>query len=364
VRNVVRVIVIVVAAVLALYVIYLLRKPIGWLIIAGFLAVAVSGPARLLERRLPRGLAIAVVYVGVVLAPVLILGVLVPPLVQQANRLATNAPTYAREVNEFVTSNRTLRDLDRKYDLTATIQEQASKIPARIGDVAGALANLGAGIVSSVFAGVTILILSVFMVGGAPRWRTGLARMQPPSQAEAINRLFDRTAVAVGGYVRGALLQALIAGVAAWIVLQILGVPYPLALALVVFLLDLVPLVGATLGAILVGIVTLFANFPTATIIWVVWSIVYQQIENTVIQPRIQSRAVNVEPFVVLVAVLFGSTLFGILGALLAIPAAATIQIAIHELVEFRRARLVVPEHAVPAVAAAGDSVDEGAELA
>jgi predicted PurR-regulated permease PerM len=101
-----------------------------------------------------------------------------------------------------------------------------------------------------------------------------------------------------------------------------------------------VPLVGATLGAVLVGVVTLFNDFPTATIVWAVWSVVYQQIENTVIQPRIQSRAVQVEPFVVLVAVLFGSALFGVFGALLAIPAAATLQIAIHEYSYYRRTRL------------------------
>jgi predicted PurR-regulated permease PerM len=144
----------------------------------------------------------------------------------------------------------------------------------------------------------------------------------------------------VGGYVRGALLQALIAGVTSWVVLEILGVPYPVALALIIALLDLVPLVGATLGAVLVGVVTLFNDFPTATIVWAIWSVVYQQIENTVIQPRIQSRAVQVEPFVVLVAVLFGSTLFGVFGALLAIPAAATLQIAIFEYSYYRRTRL------------------------
>ena len=97
------------------------------------------------------------------------------------------------------------------------------------------------------------------------------------------------------------------------------------------FLLDLVPLVGATLGAIIVGVVTLFSDFPVDTIIWVIFSVIYQQVENTVIQPRIQARAVAVHPFVVLVSVLFGSTLFGVLGALLAIPVAAAIQITIRE---------------------------------
>jgi predicted PurR-regulated permease PerM len=276
----------------------------------------------------------------VILLPFLIAAVLVPPIVDQANNLATNAPQYARDLTETVQNNKTLHDLDKKYDLTGKIEEQAGKLAGKVGDAAGVLADVGAGIVSSIFAGITILILSIFMVGAAPRWREQFVRLHPQERANALNRLFDRTGTAVGGYVRGALLQALIAGVTAWIVLEIIGVPYPVALALVVALLDLVPLVGATLGAIVVGIVTLFTDFPTATIVWAVWSVVYQQIENTVIQPRIQSRAVQVEPFVVLVAVLFGSTLFGVFGALLAIPAAATIQIAIHEYSYYRRTRL------------------------
>jgi predicted PurR-regulated permease PerM len=336
-----RVVAVVVVAVIGLYLVYLLRQPLGWLILAGFIAVAVSGPVRLLERWLRRGLAITVVYLGVILIPVLIAGVLVPPIVDQANNLATNAPQYARDLTKTVQENKTLHNLDKKYDLTGKIEEQAGKLPAKVGDAAGVLANLGASIVSSIFAGVTILILSIFMVGAAPRWRKAFVRLHDDHTARALNRLFDRTGNAVGGYVRGALLQALIAGVSSWIVLEILSVPYPVALALIIALLDLVPLVGATLGAVVVGIVTLFNDFPTATIVWAVWSVVYQQIENTVIQPRIQSRAVQVEPFVVLVAVLFGSTLFGVFGALLAIPAAATLQIAIYEYTLYRRRRLV-----------------------
>ena len=129
-----------------------------------------------------------------------------------------------------------------------------------------------------------------------------------------------------------------IAGVTSWIVLSILGVPYAAALALIVALLDLVPLVGATLGAVVVGVVTLFNDFPTATIIWVVCSVIYQQIENTVIQPRIQARAVDAAAVRRAVAVLFGSTLFGVLGALLAIPFAAAIQITIREYENYRAA--------------------------
>jgi predicted PurR-regulated permease PerM len=336
----VRVVAVVTVTALGLYLVYLLRKPLGWLVLAGFIAVAVSGPVRFLERWLRRGLAIALIYLGVILIPFVIAAVLIPPIVDQANNLATNAPQYARDLTKTVQENQTLHDLDKKYDLTAKIEQQAAKLPGKVGDAAGVLASVGASIVSSIFAGVTILILSVFMIGAAPRWRQAFVRLHPEPRARALNRLFDRTGTAVGGYVRGALLQALIAGVTSWVVLEILGVPYPVALALIIALLDLVPLVGATLGAVLVGVVTLFNDFPTATIVWAIWSVIYQQVENTIIQPRIQSRAVEVEPFVVLVAVLFGSTLFGVFGALLAIPAAATLQIAIHEYSYYRRTRL------------------------
>jgi predicted PurR-regulated permease PerM len=143
--------------------------------------------------------------------------------------------------------------------------------------------------------------------------------------------------VAVRNYVAGALAQATVAGVTTFIVLTILGVPFAAPLSVIVFFFDLIPLVGATIAAVIVAIVTLFVDFPTATIVWVIWAIIYQQIENSVIQPMIQRRAVDTHPFVVLVAVLFGSTLFGIGGALLAIPVAASAQIALVEWWRYRR---------------------------
>ena len=127
--------------------------------------------------------------------------------------------------------------------------------------------------------------------------------------------------------------------------LTILGVPFAGPLAVVVFVFDLIP-VGATIASVLVAIVAAFVNFPIALIVWVVFAIVYQQVENYVIQPQIQRRATRIEAFVVIVAVLFGSTLFGILGAILAIPAAATLQIAIHEYREYRRETLAAEQEA------------------
>ena len=123
----------------------------------------------------------------------------------------------------------------------------------------------------------------------------------------------------------------------AFIVLTILGAPFAGPLALLVFFFDLIPVVGATIAAFVVAIVMIFVNFPVALIIWVVFAIAYQQFENYVIQPQIQKRATEIDPFLVLVAVLFGSTLFGVMGAILAIPAAASILIAFNEWREYMR---------------------------
>jgi predicted PurR-regulated permease PerM len=132
------------------------------------------------------------------------------------------------------------------------------------------------------------------------------------------------------------MLIALIAGVQTYVVLTILGVPFRGPLALIAGLFSLIPLVGATIAAVLIGLVTVFNDFPTTTIIWVIWAIAYQQFENHVIQPQVQKRTVNVHPFITIVAVLFGATLLGILGALVAIPIAASIQILLREYVDLR----------------------------
>jgi predicted PurR-regulated permease PerM len=326
----------VVACVLALYIIYVLRKPLTWIFIAGFIAIALSGPVNFLQRRMRRGFAVAIVYAALVLVPILIMAALIPPIVTQGNNLAQSLPDYARDVTTFVQKDARLRKLEKDYDITAKLEEQAAKLPARRGDAAGVLSDIGVGIVNSLFAAITIIVLSVFMLQSARGWLDALADRYPPDHARWLKRLYDRIGATVGNYVAGALLQATIAGVLAWIVLSILGVPYALPLSVVVFLLDLVPLVGATLGAIIVGVVTLFSDFPVDTIVWVIFSVIYQQVENTVIQPRIQARAVAVHPLVVLVSVLFGSTLFGVLGALLAIPVAAAIQITIREYHAFK----------------------------
>jgi predicted PurR-regulated permease PerM len=343
-RSIFRVVAIVVASVFTLYLIYLLRTPLSWIFVAGFIAVAASGPVNYLSRFMKRGLAIAIVYLSLILAPFALLALLVPPIVEQTNHLVDKAPDYAQDITDYVNNNEQLRNIDEDYDVTQKLKEEAGKLPGKVGDVAGVLGDIGLGIVNGIFTAVTIITLSLFMVGGGPRWRYAFLRSQPAHRGDALRRMFEAISYATGNYVRGALLQATIAGLAAFVMLKILGVPYAAALAVVVFALDLIPLIGATLGAVIVGLVILIAgDFPIDLIVWTIWSIVYQQVENNVIQPRIQSRAVALEPFLVVVAVLFGATLFGIVGALLAVPVAASLQIAVREYVRYRGGRFDDP---------------------
>lgn len=338
-RAVVRTVVIAVAVLIALYLVYLLRKPIGWLLIATFLAIALSGPVNYLSRRMRRGLAIALVYFGMLLVPVAIGAVVVPPIVGGAEDLAQDAPRYAQDISDFVQRNDRLQSLDEDYDVTGKLEQEAEKLPNKIGDAAVVLRDVGFGLVNSIFALITILILTAFMLGGGRRWIAQGLRYVRKDRADRIERVINRSSRAVGNYVAGALAQATLAGVLSYIVLTILGVPFAAPLALVIFFLDLIPLVGATIGAIIVGVVTLFNDFPTDTIIWVVWSIAYQQIENNLVQPQIQRRAVDINPFLVVVSVLFGGTLLGVLGALVAVPVAASIQIALREWADVRGLR-------------------------
>src|SRR4051794_17028953 len=222
---------IVVSIVLLLYLIYLLRKPIGWVCIAVFLAVALSAPVRALERYMRRGFAIAIGYMALLAVPILRAALIVPPFVREANNAAHDAPRYAGDLTDYVEKNRTLRKLNKDYDITDKLQKEAGKLPSKLGGAAKTLRDVGVGVVNSVFALVTILILTAFLLGSGPLWVDRLLQLQPPDRRERMQRALQHMARAVGGYVAGVLLQATIAGVLTYILLTILGVPFRAPLA-------------------------------------------------------------------------------------------------------------------------------------
>jgi predicted PurR-regulated permease PerM len=352
-RVVVRVILIVLLAVGSLELLWLVRKPLGWIVLALFVAVAMSRPVARLELRMPRSVAIAASYFALLLIPVTIAALIVPTVVTGGQDLAEKAPGYVTDLQKSVAKNPKLRKLDRQYGITDKLQEEAAKLPSKAGDAANVLKDVGVGVLNSVFTAVTVLVLSIFMVSNGRSWVLAALKAIPDEDRRArVERGLESSADAVGNYVGGLIIQMSIAGASTFVVLSVLDVPFAAPLAVVMALLDAIPLVGASRAAVLIGIITLFVGFPGVTIAWVVWAVLYQQIENYLIQPRIQSRAVDVHAFVVLVSVLFGSTLFGIAGALLAIPVAASLQIGLREYLIYREdmkvMRMTTGEHGGP----------------
>jgi len=352
-RSILRVVVTVLLSALALWLLYLLRQPIVYLILALFVAVFLSAPIGVLKRRMSENFAILTVYLGVILIPLMIALIMVPPLINGGSDIVEELPNYSNSLQKQVNENNQLKKWDDDFGLTKKAEEFASDAAGGLlSDAPGLLTSIGAGAANLVLQVFVILVFSLFMVKRGFRWIEPALKLRPSHEAERIEKTLRRMANAMSNFVVGAFVQALLAGTSAFIILLILGVPAPLALAVLVAILDLIPLVGATIAGLIVAVVTLFSGFPLTTMVWGGYMIAYQQFENYVLQPRIQARAVQLDPFVVVVAVLFGGALFGIVGALLAIPTAAALQIAVREAITWRQenrqeAELVEPEPGV-----------------
>ena len=344
-RDVIRITLTVAAVIAVLYVLYLVRDVLLLLFIAGFVAVALGPAVDIVARgRLPRAAAILIVYVGLILAVAGIGLLVIPPVVDQANELANDAPGYVRDLQD----NATLRDLDERYGITERLEEQAATLPQRIGSAAGTLQSIASTVVSGAFQTVTILTVAFFLLLDGKRIARfligmGGTRMATSHRFVLARRIYKSTA----GYVAGAFSLAAINGLLSFVVLTILGVPFAVPLGVTMAFFGLIPLVGATIGGVLVALVTLVDDFPTSTIVWVLYLILYQQFENSVLQPTIYRKTVNVPPLAVIVAILVGSALLGIVGALVAIPVAAAIQILVRDQYERRTGKATEPASAV-----------------
>lgn len=339
-RTIVRIFAIVAGLAGLLYLLWTVRSTAVLVFLAIFLAVAL-GPAVdwFVRRRVPRALAILLVYLGIALS---IFGVgllIVPPVVNGVDDLSRDIPTYVHDLRD----SKTFRKYDDKYGITDKLTEQAKKLPSRLGDAATALQSVTVGVFGAIVQLVTVLTLTFFLLLDGAKVLAFLHRARGPNASDRLERVLAEIYRSTSGYVVGNLLISLCAGITTWVVLTILGVPFAAPLAVLMAFLDLIPLVGATIGGVAIGLVTLFHNFPTATIIWVIVLIVYQQVENNVVQPMVYRRTVNVHPVLVIIAILIGSSLLGVLGALLAIPIAAGIQVVIRELWAIREERRAPP---------------------
>lgn len=335
-RTVLVIIFTVLAVAAGLYLLWELRQVVRWVAIAIFLAVALKPAVDWLQRRrIPRSVAVLLVYV-VFLAIVAGLGALiVPPLVAQVQALID---VLVRNFQQPGGIERTLQDFADRYGLSpylSGLREQIQALPKSLNVAAAPLLAVTRGIIGSVTAMLSILLLTFFLLLDGARFIEGGLRLFPGRQRPRLRRLLQQSARAVYGYISGNLAISLIAGVTAFVAMTILSVPFTIPLALIVALLDLIPLVGATLGAVIVIIVG-FVVSPLIGIILIAYFVIYQQIENNVLQPLVYGRSVHLHPLVIFLAVLAGGELLGILGALLAIPVAEIIRISLSEWLSWR----------------------------
>jgi predicted PurR-regulated permease PerM len=350
-RTVFMVIGIVLATIALVWVVLEAERVLIWTFTSLLLALALN-PAIEVFQRLGvrrRGAAAALVYV---LAATFIAGIgalIIPTLVQQVGDLVDALPGY---VQQLTAGRGPLGFLERDYHVVERVHDAISGGgggAASLAGGAGTALDVTRSVVTFVAGVVTITFMTLFMLLEGPAWIDRSIRMLPESRQPRWREIADDIYRMVGRYVTGNLLISLIAGTATTIVLLVLGVPFALALGLLVAILDLIPLAGATLGAIVVTLVALTDSTTTAIVV-AVYFVVYQQLENHLLQPLIYGRTVRLSPLAILFSVLVGAEVAGVIGALVAIPVGGTIQILLDHWHDSRHA----PEAPMPPPEPAG----------
>jgi predicted PurR-regulated permease PerM len=308
------------------------------LLISVFLAVALNPLVSATERRLhlKHGPAAIVVFVGTILVVVIFLIVIFTPLYNEVRDFAEHLPDYIDKAEK----SRLFKDLDQRYDLLKKLRQQSKTLPSRLPATASAALGLAGTVASAVFETITVLFLTLFLLLELPSIGRSVVSLLPPAHADTAIRMQGEISSTVARYVATNIAVSIFAVLVTWISLLILGVPFALVLALLMGLFDLLPLIGATLGGTIVVLVATITVSVTAGVIMIVVLVVYQQTENHLVQPIVMKRSVAVSPLIVILSVLVGAALLGILGALLAIPVAGSIQIALRDIVEARRTRV------------------------
>jgi predicted PurR-regulated permease PerM len=309
---------------LLLYGVYLVRNILVLVIVALFLAIGLDPMVRFMQRgKMRRGAAVAIVFVAALLVIGGFLAAVIPPLVRQTIRLAQQIPDFA---DRLATRSEWFKDLDERFDIANRVREAVKDIPSLAAGSAGRALGVARSVGSSFFSMVTVTVLTIYFLLDLPKLVDGAAKLIAKSRREQIQAHADVFFRSISNYIVGNIATSVIAGVISFIALSLLKVPYALPLAMWIAIADLIPLVGATLGAIPAVIVAFFHGLGTG-IGTTIFYLLYQQFENYVVQPRVMREAVNISAAAVLLAALVGATLLGFVGALIAIPIAASIKV-------------------------------------
>jgi predicted PurR-regulated permease PerM len=320
-----------------------LRRIVGLIVIAAFFATILNPLVDLLTRlKMRRGLATSIVFLLGVAAFAGLVYTFVRPIYDAGQDFARDIPGF---VDRAQHGEGRVGELIKRFNIDEKVKENAPKLQEALSNAGGPAVQAAQKVASGLLALLTILVLSFLMLLQAPHIISSFLTLLSPKHAVQVRRIGEDCARAVTGYMAGNLVISVIAGVATWIFLTIVGVPFAGVLGLWVGFADLLPLVGATIGAI-PTIAIAFLDSSGAGIAMLIFYIVYQQIENHLLQPVVMSRTVNLNPLLVLLSVLVGVELAGFVGALLAIPAAGVIQVVVRDLWDDRQQRL----KAVPTV--------------
>jgi predicted PurR-regulated permease PerM len=338
VKTILTTIGLVLATVAVLYLVLLLARIEMLLVISLFFAVVLTPLVdRVHDRmRIKRGLAVSLVFVFVLAAVALMMFIIIKPLVTETTQFANNFPTYLSDARQ---GRGALGGLVKHYELDRRYQENKDTIENAFRNAGSKAFSYVGRAFSGVITLLTIMVLSFMMLLYGPELTTSAMGAVPPGRRARVKAVAADASKAVTGYVSGNLLISVIAGALTYIALWILGVPFKEVLALWVAFADLIPLVGATLGAIPTIAVAFLHSVPAGIGI-VVFYVVYQQFENHVLQPAIMARTVQINQLFVLVSVLVGVELGGFVGAILAIPLAGVVAVIVRDLWDNRRGKM------------------------
>jgi predicted PurR-regulated permease PerM len=339
-RTILTIIGITLLAAVCIWLTWLAWHVITWILIAAFLSAALNPAVQFLQRHgLGRGLASGIVFLLAIAAIGGIGALVIPPLVDQVSKFIEAVPDI---VSDVTAGRGPLGFLETDYEITerirSAIREQG---PGGVLGLTGPVVGVAQSVLTAVAGVVTVAFLTLFMLLEGPRTVDRFLELVPERSRPRWERVSGNIYRTVGGYVTGNLAISLIAGVVSTIVLFAVGSGYAVALGVVVAVLDLIPLAGATIAAVVVTTVAAVELGWVRAVIVGVFFIVYQQLENHVLQPLIYGRTVQLSPLTVLIAVLIGAELAGILGALAAIPIAGSLQAIFREVLRYRRESLV-----------------------
>jgi predicted PurR-regulated permease PerM len=299
-----------------------LTQVITLLVVALFLTLALNPLVEALSRRgLRRSMSVAIVFAGLIAVFTAIGFVVVPPVAQQGALLADNSQKYLDDL----LGNQLIQDFDSQYQVVERFKVEFQKLVTDgtfVSGVFGGVLGAGKALASGFFAFLTVMVLTLYFLSSLPKVKHAAYGMVPSSRRPRVISLSEEIMRRVGSYAVGQVAVATINAVCSWIMMSVVGIRYAAVLAVVVGFLGLIPMVGATLGAALVCLVAVFDD-PTKALIALVYYVIYQQLENYVVAPRIMQHTVSVPGAVTVIAALAGATLLGVLGALLAIPVAA-----------------------------------------